>query len=355
MIYFFGGFKKFLDFELFTEAVETFQIHISNWIFDRFTRICERRNISRAFFCTQHVIACSYSLTCRLEDAIAPLRNSRPLFPQPITFGGCHNGVGIGLCSRVAILELVGMWRFVRSVLKDQSAALKIFWRPEMRIPVLLIWIASFGSSLHDPVTIFFYLKVVQSALNALCKHAQDMPTFSLRQIGASAKQIGNLYTISTLGTIILAPAYGYLIDKMPERGAIHAIRISCVLCAMGCLLRSMATEINGLYVVSPNLWSMFFNTFSFSTLHLVCAHEHSYIGVAIMGLGDNLWTLVLTYISACCPNDIRSIVVSAYLMQVCSDAFLAILPNPAREWWCLPPLPSHAENGPPPRGQTAL
>ena len=45
-----------------------------------------------------------------------------------------------------------------------------------MRIPVLLIWIASFGSSLHDPVTIFFYLKVMVH-VDPLCKRGKDMPT----------------------------------------------------------------------------------------------------------------------------------------------------------------------------------
>ena len=52
------------------------------------------------------------------------------------------------------------LYGFTKSVVNDQLVALNTFWRPELRIPVILIWIASFGSSLHDPVTIFYYLKV---------------------------------------------------------------------------------------------------------------------------------------------------------------------------------------------------
>ncbi len=148
--------------------------------------------------------------------------------------------------------------------LDDQRQAFRhFFFTPHLRVPVLIIWVATFGSSLHEPVTAFFYLK-----------------------LDASASDIGNLRTVATTASLLLAPVYGSLADASP-RGTSLAIRASSVCCALGCLIRGIATNVNGLLFAS-----------------------------FIMGCGIGLWNLVLTSVAASCPEEKRTVIVSTFLAQ---------------------------------------
>ena len=150
------------------------------------------------------------------------------------------------------------------SWVRDQKFALHHFLsRPALRIPVIIIWVASFGGSLHEAVTTYYYL-----------------------EIGASTHDIGNLRIISILGLVLLTPVYGSLIDWYPN-GINISIRVSSIFCAAGCLLRGLASSVKGLY-----------------------------FGCFLMGMGVSLWSIVLTLVATTVCDENRSRIISSYLAQ---------------------------------------
>eukprot|EP00051_Salpingoeca_urceolata_P026960 m.479461 g.479461 ORF g.479461 m.479461 type:complete len:510 (+) comp21458_c0_seq1:1956-3485(+) len=153
---------------------------------------------------------------------------------------------------------------FFSTTVSEQWALAIEFWRfPGVRSVMLTIWIASWGGALHAPVTTFFYLK-----------------------IGASETDIGFIGFCTSVGTICLAPFYGWLMDA---RGPFLALLISTFSCAVGCLVRGVAQNVQWLY-----------------------------IGAGLLGLGaGNLWTLGIAYASTTFPPARRSAVISGFLFQV--------------------------------------
>ena len=136
---------------------------------------------------------------------------------------------------------------------------------PRFRAPLIVIWVASFGGALHSSVTTYFYLKV-----------------------GASETDIGWIGFFFHAGSLFMPPLYGYLLDRS---GGYIPMLICVTLCAVGCLVRGLASEVTTLYIAA-----------------------------AILGLGGfNLWNVVLSYLSANTPDDRRSLVVSGFLFQVTS------------------------------------
>ena len=111
------------------------------------------------------------------------------------------------------------------------------------RAPMLTIWVATFGSSLHGPVTTFFYLRV-----------------------GASARDVGALNAIITGVAVAVAPLWGVWQDR--ARSA-RPMRAAAALCAAGCAVRGAASSVGELYAAA-----------------------------AVLGLGGvNLWTAVLAHV----------------------------------------------------------
>ena len=132
--------------------------------------------------------------------------------------------------------------------------------RRELFVPMLSIWVASFGSSLHDPVTTYF-----------------------LMELGASTQQVGNFAAITTFGGLLMTPFYGYLLDT---RTAYLPCVLSAGCCAFGCLIRGFAPPADA----------------DFGTVFLYGSH-------ALLGLGAvNLWTTVGTYVALCmlCCNKVK-------------------------------------------------
>ena len=107
-----------------------------------------------------------------------------------------------------------------------------------------------------------------------------------MRQLGLTATDIGVLGSISTIGTMLLSPMYGWLLD---EHGAYWAIFISSSMCALGCLTRGIATSYGALVLAS-----------------------------ALLGLGGgNLVTLVCAYVSSRTARVERAPVLSAYITML--------------------------------------
>lgn len=72
----------------------------------------------------------------------------------------------------------------LRAAASAQWAIALMFWRnPMFRYPLVVVWVASIGGALHEPVVTFFYLKV-----------------------GATEMDIGMLGLVKTIGTLVLAP-----------------------------------------------------------------------------------------------------------------------------------------------------
>lgn len=173
-----------------------------------------------------------------------------------------------------------GVLEMLSKIVNEQSVLVRQFWLDDrFRVPMIVIWVASFGGALHDPVTTFFYLK-----------------------IGATTTDIGLIGFIRACG-VILNPVYGYIQDTYSGYGAMV---ISALCCAFGCLVRGLATDTNGLFIAA-----------------------------AILGLGaSNLWTVVLAHVASNTPPQQRSLVVSGYLFQVSALMILGKLGYTPFNWF---------------------
>lgn len=106
----------------------------------------------------------------------------------------------------------------------DHVSLVRELWSdPRFCTLMTVIWVASFGSALHAPVSTFFYLGV-----------------------GATESDIGRIGAIMSLSSIVTAPWYGSLADK---RGHAPIFALSVALCGVGCGIRGFATNVAGLYV----------------------------------------------------------------------------------------------------------
>jgi len=145
-----------------------------------------------------------------------------------------------------------------------QWEQLQHFWRtPSLRIPIINIWVATFGGALHGPCTTFFLL-----------------------ELGLTTVEIGNGGMLMSLPDLFLAPLYGWALDRF---GAYPVICVTAGCCALGCVVRGFATSV-----------------------------MHVYIGSAIIGLGaSNLWVSVLSHISQHTEPSKREACVSAFVFQV--------------------------------------
>ena len=131
----------------------------------------------------------------------------------------------------------------------------------KLSIPIAIIWVASFGGSLHAPVTTFFLL-----------------------DLGVDEVQIGHVGFLIAAGPIVLAPLYGYFLDRGFK---FWSIWFSCLFCGVGCLLRGIATD-----------WWLV------------------YVAAVVIGLGAPLWNVVLSHVSAVSPPEHRSLAISAFQVQ---------------------------------------
>eukprot|EP00038_Savillea_parva_P016243 m.16369 g.16369 ORF g.16369 m.16369 type:complete len:481 (+) comp3378_c0_seq2:298-1740(+) len=152
----------------------------------------------------------------------------------------------------------------LQETLRTQVAVARDFLvDPRFREPVIVIWVASFGSALHYPVTFFYLLEV-----------------------GATKMDIGWLGFIASLGSLVCGPLYGWLLDN---HGSLTAVSLAAAACSIGCLVRGMAIDVYGLY-----------------------------IGYFILGIGaENLWTCVLSHVARFTEPSQRVNVISGYLFQV--------------------------------------
>ena len=166
------------------------------------------------------------------------------------------------------------------SFLHSQLAALRVLWRQRrFRAPLVTIWVASYGGALHAPVT-----------------------TGYLRKVGATTTDVGTIGAVVNVGTVLLSPFYGWLLDR---HGGFVPIVVTCSFCALGCAVRGFAGDVNGLFLGS---------------------------GIASLGAG-NLWTVVLSYISANTDPAARSTMVSAFLFQVAALRLVGKFSYPLFDW----------------------
>ena len=156
------------------------------------------------------------------------------------------------------------MGSYLADAMAGQWEQLQHFWcTPSLRIPIINIWVATFGGALHGPCTTFFML-----------------------ELGLTTAQIGNGGMLMSLPDLFLAPLYGWALDRF---GAYPVICLTAGCCALGCIVRGFATSV-----------------------------MHVYIGSAIIGLGaSNLWVSVLSHISQHTEPSKREACVSAFVFQV--------------------------------------
>ena len=147
--------------------------------------------------------------------------------------------------------------------LDQASVASSFLASPALRPAIITIWVASFGAALHMPCTTYFY-----------------------RAVGASDVDIGAINMVATVGSLVLGPVYGHILDT---RGPFVPVVVSCAFCALGCALRGAASSVAMLYFAA-----------------------------FVLGIGgSNLWTTVLGLVVKRSPRANRSVAVSGYLVQV--------------------------------------
>ncbi|KAL3804520.1 hypothetical protein HJC23_002559 [Cyclotella cryptica] len=156
----------------------------------------------------------------------------------------------------------------VSALLQTQLATASLFLStPTTRTPTILLLIASFGSSLHHPVTTFFYLAVLNGA-------ASD-----------AAVSIGTLGFIQGLGGTVGGPLVGWALDRY---GPFVPIVVTAAACSMGCLWRGMA----------DSLWQL-------------------QMGAVLNGVGVNLWSVVMGHLVKSFDHKLRSEVLSGIAVQL--------------------------------------
>eukprot|EP00045_Choanoeca_perplexa_P002761 m.26350 g.26350 ORF g.26350 m.26350 type:complete len:473 (+) comp11692_c0_seq1:80-1498(+) len=150
------------------------------------------------------------------------------------------------------------------TLLRDQlRLGRELYSDDRFRVVLIAIWTASFGGALHAPVTSYFYLR-----------------------LGASDTDVGLIGSVISVGSLFSAAGMGWVLDR---KGSYPVLFWSCFLCAVGCLIRGMATTVPWLFV-----------------------------GGAVLGLGaGSLWTTGLVYLVSNTPEARRPQIVSCYLSQV--------------------------------------
>ena len=151
----------------------------------------------------------------------------------------------------------------LKSILQTQQNTLHLFLHHRStRTPTIVIYVASLGGALHAAVTTYFYLS-----------------------IGASTIQIGQLGFIMSVGALIGSPLSGWALDTY---GPWIPISITAICCAVGCLWRGIASSITALRM-----------------------------GAILLGVGINLWTVVLAHLVKSFPSKLRSQVLSGFSVQI--------------------------------------
>ncbi|KAJ1444322.1 major facilitator superfamily domain-containing protein [Pelagophyceae sp. CCMP2097] len=161
--------------------------------------------------------------------------------------------------------------RFLEEAVTEQRAlARELLGDGRTRAPVIAVYLAAFGSSLHEAVTAYFYVAV-----------------------GADVRQIGAIASI-TLGVAVLAgPAVGAQVDR---NGAVGAMAFAALACAVGCAVRGLAHNVGDLYA-----------------------------SAAVLGLGgDGLDVVVTTYLAAVLDARKRSTLLAGFAVANISIKLLA-------------------------------
>ena len=158
-------------------------------------------------------------------------------------------------------------------LLQTQLSTLNLFLStPATKTPTILLLIASFGSSLHHPVTTFFYLAVINDDATAPIS-------------------IGSLGFIQALGGTVGGPIVGHILDRY---GPWIPIVVTAASCSLGCLWRGFAQNLH-----------------------------HLQLGAILNGIGVNLWTVVLGHLVKSFPSSKRSEVLSGIGVQLATVQIL--------------------------------
>jgi MFS family permease len=164
-----------------------------------------------------------------------------------------------------------------KSILQTQRHTLHLFLNnPSTRTPTIVLYVASFGGALHAAVTTFFYLS-----------------------IGASTIDIGQLGFIMSVGALLGSPMSGWALETY---GPWIPISVTAICCALGCLWRGVATSLTSLR-----------------------------IGAILLGIGVNLWTVVLAHLVKSFSSTIRSEVLAGFsvqmtILQLCGKGMFPVI-----------------------------
>lgn len=151
----------------------------------------------------------------------------------------------------------------INDIIQTQKKTLHLFLsNPSTRTPVIVLYVATFGGSLHAAVTTYFYL-----------------------EIGATEIDIGQLGFIISIGALIGAPVCGIALDNY---GPWIPISITAAACSVGCLWRGMASSLSSLR-----------------------------LGSILLGIGNNVFTVVLGHLVKSNPPSMRSEVLSGFAVQL--------------------------------------
>ena len=99
-----------------------------------------------------------------------------------------------------ASLLFMALAGYLHEAIAGQWEQLQHFWRtPALRIPIINIWVATFGAALHGPCTTFFLL-----------------------ELGLTTAEIGNGGMLMSLPDLFLAPCVLYIPPAACADGALE-------------------------------------------------------------------------------------------------------------------------------------
>ncbi|KAL7530191.1 hypothetical protein ACHAXR_004274 [Thalassiosira sp. AJA248-18] len=151
----------------------------------------------------------------------------------------------------------------LHAIIHSQKQTLHLFLsHPPTRTPTIVLYVASFGGALHAAVTTYFYLA-----------------------IGASEMDIGQFGFIMSVGALVGSPISGLALDRY---GPWIPISVTATACTLGCLWRGFASSL-------PSLR----------------------LGAILLGIGVNMWTVVLGHLVKSFPSSMRSEVLSGFGVQM--------------------------------------
>ena len=107
-----------------------------------------------------------------------------------------------------------GHGSLLRDIIRNHWEVVSMFWsEPKFRAPMIVIWVASFGSAMHAPVTTYYYLELGDWFLHNFCLFPSALHSLS----SLIRRCIPHRYWVDWLHRHFRRPDFGSLLWLAPR------------------------------------------------------------------------------------------------------------------------------------------